>query len=125
MNQHEKLLSGIAALLLTVAVFSMSVSPLVCLPSATCALALAIYLRHRGAFRDGNTPLAGAFLIGGSSMMLLTGVFIVSPLAFLIVAGVILVPILLFLLAFGMRERFRLFFRWVEQQPRDDEQPPP
>jgi hypothetical protein len=123
LNSQDKALTATAAALLAVAVFSTAASPFVCLTSAVCALALSLYLRHRGAFRDDNTPLVGALLIGGSTMMVLAGIAVASLRAALIVMGVVLVPILLFLMAFGIRERWRALLRRIEPKPRDDEKP--
>ena len=125
MSSKEKALAATAAALLAVAVFSTSVSPYLCLTSAVCALALSLYLRHRGAFRDDNTPLLGAFLIGGSTMMVLAGITVVSLHAAFILLGVALIPTLLFLMAFGVRERWRALLRRIEPKPRDDEKLPP
>jgi uncharacterized membrane protein len=124
MNPQEKVLSAGAAALLVVAILSVSTPSAVCLSSAGCALAISIYLRYRGAFRDDNTPLVGAFLIGGSAMMVLAGLFLVSPLALLIVSGAILIPIFLFLLAFGVREKLRSYMRKLDRLF-DDGKPPP
>jgi len=124
MNPTEKTLSIAASALLMVAVFSISKPSSLCFISASSALVLSIYLRRRGAFRGDNTPLLGAFLIGGSSMMALAGLFFVSPMALLVVAGAILIPIALFLLAFGIRERAKSFLRWADQKMRDAEKPP-
>jgi len=123
MSPREKALAATAVALLATAVFSTSASPFLCLTSAVCALALSLYLRHRGAFRDDNTPLMGALLIGGSTMMVLAGIAVVSLRAAVVVIGVVLVPILLFLMAFGIRERWRALLRRIEPKPRDDEQP--
>jgi len=125
MTPQEKALAGTASALLAVAVFSTSVSPYSCLTSAICALALSLYLRHRGAFRDDNTPLLGALLIGGSTMMVLAGIAVVSLRAAFILLGVVLIPVLLFLMAFGIRERWRALLRRIEPKPRDDEKPLP
>ncbi len=125
MNPREKSLSAIAGALLAAAVFSMSVWPVACLTSAICGLALALYLRHRGAFRDDNAPLVGALLIGGSGIMVLMGVIVVSARAALIVMVVILAPILLFLLVFGIRERLRASWRNFQSATRDEEDRPP
>ena len=115
-------LSATAAAMLAVAVFSVSGSSIVCLTSAICALALSLYLRRRGAFRNDNTPLLGALLIGGSAMMVLIGAIFVSPSAIFVVIGAALIPFL-FLLAFGIRERVRAFLRRVDAAT-PDEKPP-
>jgi hypothetical protein len=125
MSSKEKALAAAAAAMLAVAVFSTSFSPYLCLASAAGALALSLYLRHRGAFRNDNTPLLGALLIGGSTMMVLAGIAVVSLRAALIVMGVVLIPILLFLLAFGIRERWRALLLRIEPKARDDEKPQP
>jgi hypothetical protein len=123
MNPRDQALSGIAAALLAVAVFSMFSGPIVCLASASACFVLSLYLRRRGAFRSDAGPLIGALLIGGSAAMVLTGIFLVSLYAALIVAGVILVPVLLFAAALFARERWRSFLRFLD--PPSDEKPPP
>jgi hypothetical protein len=121
MNAHDRTLSATAGALLSSSVFSLSAYPFVCLTSAIAALALSLYLRQRGAFRDDNTPLLGALLIGGSAMTVLGGLIAVSPKAGFVVMGLILVPILLFLVAFGVRERVRAFIRRINAWfPHDD-----
>jgi hypothetical protein len=125
MSPQENALAATAAALLAVAVFSTSASPFLCLTSAVGALALSLYLRYRGAFRNDNTPLVGALLIGGSSMMVLAGIAVVSLRAAFILFGVVLIPTVLFLLAFGIRERLRALWRWIEPEAHDDEKPPP
>jgi len=122
MNSREKALSATAATMLVVAVFSVSGSSIVCLTSAICALALSIYLRRRGAFRNDNTPLLGALLIGGSAMMVLIGAIFVSPRAIFVVMGAALIPFL-FLMAFGIRERARAIMRSIDAAM-PDEKPP-
>jgi hypothetical protein len=120
MNTREKSLSAIAAALLATSVFSALSSPFLCLASAVGALALSLYLRHRGAFLNDNTPLLGALLIGGSAMCVFGGFIVVSPKVGLFVVGLILVPIFLFLLAFGARERMRAIIRRIDAWMPDD-----
>jgi len=125
MNRQQKILAAIAAFLVAAAVFSWTTWPVVCLASALPALALSLYLRHRGAFRSGNTPLAGAFLIAGSALMTFAGVGAVNLGAALVVCGAVLIPTLLLLLAFGLRERARGFRRNMQEILREDQDPPP
>lgn len=126
MNPTQKYFSLLAGALLVVSIFTTSAFPFASLASSTAALALSLYLRRRGAFQNDNTPLAGAFLIGGSVMMVLAGLFLVSPRVGVVVYAVILIPILLFLVVFGIRERLRSIGRFIESadsSSRDDKPP--
>jgi len=124
MKPLEKGLSSVAAALLMVAIFSATKPSALCFSTAICALLLSIYLRFRGAFRTDNTPLLGAFLIGGSSMLALVGLFYISPMALLVVAGAVLVPTVLSLVVFGIRERLKYYERKLDRLFGDGKPPP-
>jgi hypothetical protein len=125
MNSQDKALTTGAAVLLATAFVSASASPIVCLASAICALTLSLYLRHRGAFRDDNTPLLGALLIGGSAITVLTGALVFAPLLSFVMIGLVMVPAILFLLAVLWRWRLREFIRRIDElTQKKDEEPP-
>ena len=125
MKPREKSLAIAAGALLAISVISMSLSAVVCLVSAICALALSLYLRRRGAFRNGNAPLAGVFLISGSGMTALLGLAGLDLRVAMFVLAAFLIPIFLFLMIFGLRERLRAIDRYFQRLSRDDETPPP
>jgi hypothetical protein len=126
MHGSHKLLSLLAASSLVISAMILFSTPV---PGAACAmlaLLLSIYLKICGAFNEGNTPLLGALLIGGSGILSIGGGLVVlshvSERAAIILYCLMLVPGFGLLIVFGYRERWRRFQRWVEQQ--SDEPPP-
>jgi hypothetical protein len=120
-SPRHKALSTVACALLAASIFLPAVSPQACLASAVSALLLSFFLRAQGAFREDNTPLLGALLIGGSSVTIVVGIALVdSRLAFLII-GAVLVPTALFLAAFGVRERLRSIGRTLDDLVEKDQ----
>src|SRR5690349_4930332 len=126
MSASERILTAIAGALLALSVFTMFVSPAVGAPCAAAALAIAIFLKRRDAFREGNLPLLGVLLIGGSGIMSIGGLlgvtFLVSMKAASILFLLMLAPGFGLLILFADREGWRRFRRWIGQQP--DEPPP-
>jgi hypothetical protein len=115
MNAQERTLSVTAAVLLATAGFSALASPYLCLITATCALALSLYLRHRGAFRNDSTPLLGALLIGGSAIMALPGALIFNVRVAFIVICVVLFPTILFLKIVVLRDILHAIGRFLDR----------
>lgn len=127
MDGPHKALSTVAAASLGISAITLFATPV---PGAACAilaLLLSIYLKIRGAFREGNTPLLGALLIGGSGILSIGGGLVVlsyvSQKAAIILYLLMLLPGFGFLILFGYREKWRRLQRWVEEQP--DKPPPP
>jgi hypothetical protein len=127
-NGLHKSLAVIAVASLAVSAFTLFSLPV---PGAACAIAallLSIYLKMRGAFSEGNTPLLGALLIGGSGIMSIGGGLVVvshaSEKAAIILFLAMLAPGFVSLVAFGYWQRWRRLQSWIERQP-DEPSPPP
>ncbi|HUQ10758.1 MAG TPA: hypothetical protein VM146_10625 [Steroidobacteraceae bacterium] len=126
MDGRHKALCLAAAALLAISTFTLFSSPLVGASCAIAALLLSIYLKVRGAFHEGNTPLIGVLLLGGAGIMSVGGVLavvsFVSVKAAIILFCLMTFPSFGFLILFGYRERWRGFQRWIEK---DADKPPP
>jgi hypothetical protein len=124
MAQRQNMLSAIAAVLLAASLPFSFRWPIVGLALSASTLTIALYLRHRGAFREGNTPLLGALLIGGGAITVLGGVFAVlftvSQYAAFMLFGALLTPPFVLLLVFGIRERIRSIERTLDEAHRED-----
>jgi hypothetical protein len=110
----HKILSALAGAMLAASVVLMAAWPHGGLASAACTLTLSLYLRKRGAFREGNTPLTGALLIGGSSIMTLIGVTVLDVRLAFVIVGAAVITVGSFLLVFGARERLRSIVRRLD-----------
>jgi hypothetical protein len=120
----HKTLSAVAGVMLAASVVLMAAWPPAGLASTVCTLTLSLYLRKHGAFREGNTPLAGALLIGGSSIMTVIGVAVLDVRLAFVIVGAVVITVGSFLLVFGARERLRSIVRTLDSVDEEQSAPP-